>query len=130
MNFGNPVQVMALIILVVAAIKIIIILINPSIWMNSVVKRVWAKPILMMIISLILAVVSLMYLLQEVTIVQIFATMLFISLLAAVGISVYSNEVLSLAEKLMKDKSIVKKSWLYLIIWIALIIWGFYALFF
>ena len=59
---------------------------------------------------------------------QIFAVMLFVSLLAALGIAAYSKEVVGLAEKLMKDKKILKKSWFYLLIWIALVVWGLAAL--
>ncbi len=126
---GTSVEILALIFLIVASIKTVVILIKPSAWLNGVVKKVWAKPRLMMIISLILSVVVLYYLIQSVTIVEIFAVILFLSLLAAVGISVYYKEMISLAQKLMKDRTIIKKSWLYIIIWIALIIWGFYALF-
>ena len=128
-DIGNPIDVMALIVLLAISIKIVVILIKPSAWANFTAK-VWKKPKLIMIVSLILAALSLMYLIDSgITIVHIFATMLFIALLGAVGVAIYSNEVLSLAQKLMKNKSIVKKSWPYIAIWIALIIWGFYALF-
>jgi len=128
-DIGSPIDVMALIVLLVVSIKIVVILIKPNAWVNFTTK-VWAKPKLLMIVSLILAALSLMYLIGAgVTIVHIFATMLFIALLGAVGVAIYSKEVVSLAQKLMKDKTIIKKSWLYIAIWIALIIWGFYALF-
>jgi hypothetical protein len=121
----TPIEIMALIILVVATIKILIILVNPKTWVG-VIDRVWASPALMMIVSLILAAISLYYLLQEgITIVQIFAVMLFMSFLIAIGVSVYVKEILSMSKKLLKDRSIIKRSWLYLLIWIVLIVWGF-----
>jgi len=127
---GNAINYMALIILVVAAIKMIVILVSPKAWLNIVVKKVWAKPILTMIITLILAGVSLYYLIGAgITIAEIFAVMLFMSLLAAVGVAVYAKEMLGSANKLLANRNILKKSWLYIIIWIALIVWGFYALF-
>ena len=119
----TPVEIMALILIAVSAVKIIVILIKPSAWMNGVVKKVWAKPMLAMVISLILAGIALYYLLQELTIVQILAATLFVALLMAVGIGIYSKEMLSAAGKLMKQ-GIVKKSWLYIIIWIILLGWG------
>ena len=126
---GSAIEYMALIFLAVATLKMIVILISPKVWMNGVVKKVWGKPVLMMIVCLILAGVSLYYLtVAGITIVEIFAVMLFFSLLAAVGVAVYAKEVIGLANKLM-NRSILKKSWLYIIIWIALIAWGFYALF-
>jgi len=127
---SNAINILALIFLAVVTIKLVVILISPKAWMNGVVKKVWAIPMLTGIVSLILAVVSLYYLLGAgITIVEIFAVMVFFSLLAAVGISVYYKDVMALAAKLMKDKAIIKKSWLYILIWIALVAWGFYALF-
>lgn len=120
----TPIQIMALVFLVVATIKIIVIIAKPSAW-AGLVKKVWASSIITMIICLVLAIISFYYLLQELTLTQIFATMLLISLLAGAGIAMYSKEVVGVALKLLKDRTIIKKSWLYLIIWIALIIWGF-----
>lgn len=118
----TPIEIMALILIIVSVVKILVILAKPSAW-TEVIKKVWANPFLTGFISFILAVVVLYYLLQELTIVQIFASMLFLALLAAIGIATYCKEVVGIAQKLLKDKNILKKSWLYLIIWIVLIIW-------
>jgi|SaaInlV_200m_DNA_2_1039689.scaffolds.fasta_scaffold00689_7 hypothetical protein len=120
---------MALIFMAIAAIKIIVILISPGKW-NNVIKTTWANSGLIMGISLILAAASLYYLIQGgITIIQIFAVLLFLTFLMASGIAIYKKEVIKLADKLMKDKKIIKKSWLYILIWIALIIWGAKTLF-
>ena len=111
-------------------IKMIVILISPKAWLNGVVKKIWGKPVLMMIVCLILAGISLYYLtVAGITIVEIFAVMLLFTLLIAVGVAVYAKEIVGLAGKLLANRNILKKSWLYIIIWIALIVWGFYALF-
>ena len=123
MNF-TPVQWMALILIVVSAIKIIVILIKPKAWNDGVVKKIWKNSGFMMIVSLILAAVVLYYLTKELTIVQILASMLFFALFAAVGIAIYKKEVLALADKLMKDKTIIKRSWLYILLWVVLLVWG------
>jgi len=68
--------------------------------------------------------------LLEITIVQIFAVMLFIALLSAASISTYSKEFLPLIDKLSKDKKLVKKIWPVILIWIILIIWVLFVLFF
>lgn len=126
----TPVEIMALIFLVAASVKLVIILVNPSSWFGFT-KKIWSNPILMALISFALALVTLYYLINDsINIVQIFAVMLFVSLLAAVGVSIYVKDVEKLADKLMKDKSIIKKSWLYILIWIVLILWGFKELFF
>jgi len=124
------VEIMALIFLLVAAVKIVVILVNPKSWFE-LTKQIWLYPGLTMIISLALAILSLFYLLDNgVTVVDLFAVMLFVSFLAAVGVAIYSKEVMKIAEKLMKDKKLVQKSWLYITIWIVLVIWGFKELFF
>ena len=125
----TPVEIMALILAIVIALKLIVVLIKPKAWLDGVVKPVWKNPAVTMIISLILAAVTLYYLnASGIGIVQIFATMLFLVLLFAVGISVYFNEIMAMATKMLKNKAIIKKSWLYILIWIALTVWVLYAL--
>lgn len=124
----TPIGIIALILIIVSAIKIIVILVNPKSWAD-IVKKIWANPMVMSIVSLILAAIVLYYLIQSgLTIVQILAVTAFVGLLMAVGIGIYANEVISMATKMLK-KGILKKAWLYTIIWIALLVWGAYELF-
>jgi hypothetical protein len=120
----TPVELIALILIIISAIKLVVIFVSPKSWNNNVVKKLWGKSNLMGIISLILAAVVFYYLLQELTIVQILATTMFVALLMAFGIAPYKAEIIKLADKMMKDKAILKKSFFYIIIWIALIVWG------
>ena len=123
-TFGT-IEWMAFILIVISAIKIIVILVSPKAWSNNVVKKLWANPILMSIVSLILAAGALYYLDQAgITIVQILAIALFVALLIAIGVGIYAKELIKVADRVMKDKSLLKKAWLYIIIWIALLVWG------
>ena len=97
----TPVEIFALIVALAAAIKIVVILINPKAWIN-VVKKVYTNNSLLMIVSLILAAVVLYYLLMEITIIQIFAVMLFLMLLMAMGMAIYKKEIISITPKLLK----------------------------
>tara|TARA_Y100000310_G_C20617708_1_gene781539 strand:+ start:902 stop:1285 length:384 start_codon:yes stop_codon:yes gene_type:complete len=124
----TPVEIIALIVAIAIAVKILVILINPGIWMQKVVRPVYGRPILTTTISIILAAVVLNYLLAEITIVQIFAVMGFLALIIAIGALAYSNELLAFAEKMLKDKAIIKKAWISILIWIALTIWVLYTL--
>lgn len=124
----TPIGIIALILILVSAIKIVVILVNPKSWAD-VVKKIWANPMVMSIVSLILAAIVLYYLIQSgLTIVQILAVTAFVGLLMAVGIGIYANEVISMATKMLK-KGLMKKAWLYTLIWIILLIWGAYELF-
>jgi hypothetical protein len=118
---------MALIFVLAAAIKIVAGLIAPKSWLG-LVKSVWKTPALIAVLSLVLGAISLYFLLQELTIIDIFAAMLFLCFLTALTASSYAGEIVAIAQKLVKDKSILKKAWLPLIVWIILIVWGISAL--
>lgn len=124
----TPIETLALIAMLVIAIKLIVILVKPKAWAD-LVKKIWANPVLMEVIVLILATITLYYLLQELTIVQIFTVILFIALVAATSIAAYSKEMIALSQKMLKDKNIAKKAWLSILIWIILILWGLKELF-
>ena len=120
----TPIEIIALILIIVSAIKIIVILANPKSWAD-IVKKIWANPMVTSIISLILAAIVLYYLVwvEGITIVQILAVTGFVVLLMAVGIGMYATEMISMATKMLK-KGVLKKAWLYTLIWIVLLIWG------
>ena len=121
----TPIQIMALIVALLGAIKTIVVLIKPKAWVDKVVKPIYANPMVTSIVALIIGGVSLWYLLQELTIVQIFASMLFFMALMLLGFAAFSKDTLAFAQKLLKDKECIKRSWLLLILWIALLIWVF-----
>lgn len=124
----TPIEIIALIIIIVSAIKIIVILAKPKAWADFV-KKIWVNPMVMSIVSLILAVIVLYYLIQSgLTIVQILAVTAFVALLMAVGLGIYAKEVISMATKMLK-KGILKRAWFYTLLWVALIVWGAYELF-
>ncbi len=125
----GTIEILALIIAVVAAIKILVILVKPKAWME-VVKAVYKSPRITMIISTILAAVVLYYLNNSgISIIQIFAVMLFLALLMAVSVSAYAKDMIALGRKMLKDRKILKKAWLSIVIWALLIIWVLYSLF-
>ena len=125
----SSIEIIALILILITAIKLIVILINPSAWMNNVVRKIYGKPGVLTIVSLLLGSLVLYYLIQEITIVQILAVMMFLMLLMLVSVSIYSQEFLAMADTIYRDGNIFKKSWLPLVIWIALILWGLKELF-
>ena len=125
----GAIEIIALIVVLVTIIKLLVILVKPASWMK-VVRPVYKTPALTMIVSLILAAVVLYYLLQGgITIVQIFAVMGLIALLAAITMSAYFKEVVAMADKMLKDKKIVKRAALSIIIWLVLAVWALYVLF-
>jgi len=124
----TPIETFALIVILAALIKIIVIAINPKTWVGFA-KKVYANTVLVMIIGLILAAVVLYYLIQEITILQIFGVMLFIALIAMMGVAVYAKEVMPVIEKIIKEKNFMKRAWLPILIWIILLIWAIIEIF-
>lgn len=126
----TPIEIMALAVVVFAASKLLLVLIGrQKTWFGTVTKRFWANSTLTTLTSLAVAVVALIYLLKELTIVQIFAAMFFAMSLIAMGLAPFSKDMLSLEDKWFKSKDMLKKGWFAAIVWIALIIWLLYALF-
>ena len=125
----TPIEILALILIIISGIKIITILINPSIWLNKVVKKVYVGK-KTTFIFLVLALIILYFLLQELTIVQILSVMLFTAFIFGIGFSIHSKELIKLADQTFKNKNIVKSNWVPIIIWIILLLWGLKELFF
>jgi len=124
----DTIKILALIFAVLVAVKIIIIIASPKTWYN-LVKNIWSKPIYTAIVSLIITAIALNFLLQTMNIVQIFAVMLFTTFMIAIGFATYSREWMKSAEKMLKDRKLMAKSWFYIIIWAALVVWALIEIF-
>ena len=124
----TPIQIMALIVTVLGAIKMLVIIVDPKIWLKKVVKPIYVNPMVASLIGLIIAGVSLYYLKQTMTIVDIFAVMLFFMGIMLMSFASMSKEMLALADKALK-KGCLTRFWLPMLVWILLLIWVFYALF-
>ncbi|MDP3881697.1 MAG: hypothetical protein Q8Q31_02360 [Nanoarchaeota archaeon] len=118
---------MALIVVAIGIIKLLVILINPKKW-ASVVSGIYGNPALTTIISVILGTLTLNYLLEELTIVQIFASMLFFTFLMLIGIAAYGKDMAPVVNKILKDRNILKRGWFAIALWIFLIIWVLYSI--
>jgi|TARA_Y100000310_G_scaffold343163_1_gene449573 hypothetical protein len=121
----TAIETIALILIVVSAIKLLALLVNPKGWMNFA-KDVWKNEVMMQVISLVLGIIVLYYLVQSgIGIVEILAVTVFIMLLMVVGMAPeVSNLIKMYDSKVKKGRGIFKEYWLYVLIWIALLIWG------
>ncbi|MEK6844208.1 MAG: hypothetical protein AABX83_02160 [Nanoarchaeota archaeon] len=124
----TSIEIIALIVILIGAIKIIVIALNPKGWLK-VAQTIYSKPIITAILSIILGSITLKFLLQELNIVHIFAVMLFFVFIIALGISSQSEFILKLAEKSL-SKNVIKKSWLSILVWIILSAWVLYEIFY
>lgn len=121
----TPIEIMALIVATAVLIKLVLMVASPKSWKSTVTKRSWANPILTTIVSLVVMVVSLIFLIRELTIIQIFAVMFFAMSLMILSFAPYSKDMLVLEDKMFKN---LKKGWVAGIVWLVLAIWVLYAL--
>jgi len=122
MTFGT-LEILALILILIAAIKLLIFLINPQLWYRFL-EKIYAKPQFISITALLLAGLVLYLLISSgVTIIEILAVCLFVALLMTTGIAKYANEIIAWTKK-QDIVFIVKELWLYTLVWLLLLAWG------
>ncbi len=125
----TPIEIMALIVVLLGLVKLFVIFLNPQKW-ALVARAVYSRPKFTAAFSVALIVISLYLLLAELTIVQIFASMLFFMALMFMGFSAYSKEMLAFSEKILKDKNSLRRLWLSVVVWLALSVWVLYEILF
>ena len=125
----TPIEIMALIAAIIVPIKLIMVLRSQKSWFNTVTRRYWGNAIVTTILSLIVVIVTLFYLLQELTIVQIWAVTLFAMALISLGLAPFSKYMLNVEKKWFTETNVLKTGWVAAIVWIVLIIWVLYVLF-
>jgi len=122
MGLTTVIDWFALVLALLVIIKLVVISFRPKTWMDKVARPVWSNSSLTKTISLILAIVVLYYLLQTLTIVQIFAVALFFSLISASTMASFSKEILSLGDRMIKG-NVLKGNWFLILVWLALSVW-------
>ncbi len=125
----TSIEIIALVMIVLGAIKMIVLLVKPKAWMNFA-KRVYSKPSVVKIVGFILGVIVLYYLLSAgITIVQILAVSAFVALLIMIGLAEEIDYFLKKYEALIKKGTMWKDYWFYTLLWIILMAWGAWELF-
>jgi len=126
----TAVETIALVLIVIAVIKIGVLLVNPKSWMNFA-KGVYSKPGVTSLGAFILAAIVLYYLIQSgISIVEILAVTAFVFLLILIGLAKEVGPLLKRYDAMIKKGNLWKEYWLYTLIWVILLIWGVKELFF
>ncbi len=114
----TAIEIFALILAVIVLLKLIVLLIKPDM-LFKFSKKLFKQVKLFQVLILIVGAVVLYYLLQTLTIVQIFAVTFFVGSLYALLLAAYAEKLM----KLFKPKTIVKDNWLTFLIWTILSLW-------
>ena len=125
----TPIENIALVLIVLATIKMLVLVIKPQAWMNFV-RWLYQKPPVTKFVAAILAGVILYYLINsDMTIVQILAVSLFMAMLFVVGLAEDIKPFIRKYEAQIKAGKMWQKHWFYTLLWIALLVWGALVLF-
>lgn len=121
-------EIIALIFVLLAIIKIIVVLINKQAWFKNVQRPIFENKSVSTFVFAILTIILFYFLLQELNIVQIFVAMVLSGIITGLGFLLYSKELIPVFEKIVK-KNLTGAIWIYLILWIILLLWVLYDIF-
>ena len=125
----STIEILALILISIAVIKLIVFLINPTLWIDFV-EKMYSVPQLIGYIALGASLVVLYFLINSgLSIIEILAVSLFIVLLMLTGLASYADDLITWIRE-QDIMAMVRKLWLYTLAWMILIIWGISELFF
>jgi hypothetical protein len=128
MVLETPVQWIAAIIAVLVIVKILFIAVSKKTWYNGVVKPIYSNPKTVSFVFGILAIVVFYFLIQELTIIQIFSVFAFCSLFMGAALMMFPISIQGLIKKAYSQK-FSGWMWVYILIWFLLAAWVLYELF-
>ncbi|MBI2667958.1 hypothetical protein HYX17_04290 [Candidatus Woesearchaeota archaeon] len=123
----TSVDLIALIFVVIALIKLIVLVFNKKGWYNSIAKPVYSNPMLSELFLLIVGAALFYFISQELTVVQIFAAVGLAAVLFAIAFLQYSHEFMTFMREVY-DQEFNRIQWLHLIAWLAILAWVFYEI--
>ena len=116
-------KVIAATLIAFSAIKLLFVLVDVRAWVRFA-RRLYANPVVTSVVALVLAAIVLYLLLAAgMSIVQILAVCVFVVLLLVVGIAPYANELFAWLDR-QDLGAMIKRQWLYTLIWVVLLAWG------
>ncbi len=117
-------EIIATIFAIFVLVKIVVVLIDPQIWMKRVAEPLLGNPRLATAVYLVLAIVVGYYVFASLHIVDVAAVMLFTALVMGVGMMPYSKALLKLAGEMSATRSdLLRNAWLPIVIWTVIALW-------
>ncbi len=117
-------EVIATIFALFVLVKIVVVLINPQVWMKKVAEPLLGNPRLATAVYGVLAIVVGYYVFASLHIVDVAAVMLFTALVMGVGMMPYSKALLKIAGEMSATRSdLLRNAWLAIVIWTVIALW-------
>ncbi|MEE8493037.1 MAG: hypothetical protein V3S25_03250 [Nitrospirales bacterium] len=117
-------EIIATIFALFVLVKMVVVLIDPQIWMKKVAEPLLGNPRLATTVYGVLAIVVGYYVFASLHIVDVAAVMLFTALVMGVGMMPYSKALLRIAEEMSATRSeLLRNAWLPIVIWTVIALW-------
>ena len=117
-------EIIATIFAIFVLVKMVVVLIDPQIWMKKVAEPLLGNPRLATTVYGVLAIVVGYYVLTRLYIVDVAAVMLFTALVMGVGMMPYSKALLRIAEEMSATRAdLLRNAWLPIVIWTVIALW-------
>ncbi len=117
-------EIIATIFALFVLVKMVVVLIDPQIWMKKVAEPLLGNPRLATTVYGVLAIVVGYYVFASLHIVDVAAVMLFTALVMGVGMMPYSKALLKIAEEMSATRSeLLRNAWLLIVIWTVIALW-------
>lgn len=117
-------EIIATIFAIFVLVKMVVVLIDPQIWMKRVAEPLLGNPRLATAVYAVLAIVVGYYVFASLHIVDVAAVMLFTALVMGVGMMPYSKALLKLAGEMSATRSdLLRNAWLPIVIWTVIALW-------
>lgn len=113
---------------ILGLVKLVTVSIKPKAWLK-IVEPLYKSHIILFVVELILAATLFYYLMKEITFLQIIGGIVLGALLTGMTFAVYGKETIEWAKKLLKEKTMIKRAWLSILIWFILLVWALASLF-
>ncbi|MBI2146543.1 hypothetical protein HYU22_04345 [Candidatus Woesearchaeota archaeon] len=128
MPFGT-IEILAAILIAVSIIKLLVLSFSPKSWLG-LARQLYLNSTITSVVALLLAAVVFYFLRKAgITVLEIFAVMLFLSLLMMMSMAKYAETLIDIYAK-KGTINIWKEHWLEMVVWIILLIFGIKELFF
>jgi len=117
-------EIIATIFALLIVVKIVVVLVNPQLWMKKVAEPLLGNPPLATAVYGGLAIVVGYYVFTDLDIIDVAAVMAFTALVMGLGMLPYAKALLKTAEEMSATRSkLLRNAWLPIVIWVVIALW-------
>jgi hypothetical protein len=117
-------EMIATIFALLILVKIVVVLVNPQLWLKKVAEPLLTNPPLARSVYGVLALVVGYYVFRSLDITEVAAVMAFTALVVGLGMLPYAKGLLKVAEEISATRSnLLRNAWLPIVTWVVIALW-------